>query len=140
VVHEGLRRERLDAALHEHRGHGRTGIRQRPHAGDVARPLALSGGEVVEERRRQIQRGQPLAFHGVQCDIRAELGLAAEHAAAGARRQQRPHAHRVVQRHDAERAVARPQLELDELRQGRRGARPRCERGTPFGRPVVPEV
>ena len=120
MVHERVGREGLDAALDEHARHRRAGIGQRAHAGDVARALALLRDQIVEERRREVQRGQPLALDGVQRGARAELGLAAEHPAARARREQGAHAHGVVERHDAERAVAGTQLELDELRERRR--------------------
>ncbi len=82
VVDERLGREDLDAALHEHAGHGRAGIGERAHAREVARSLALRGDHVVEERRREIQRRQPLTLHGVQRRRRRETR-------AGCRRRRR---------------------------------------------------
>ena len=63
--------------------------------------------QVVIERRRQIERGHALRLDQVERRARIEARLADEDAVHQRGRQQRAHAHGVVERHDAERDLAR---------------------------------
>jgi hypothetical protein len=71
--------------------------------------------EVVEERRRQVERGQPLLldqrqrFAGVPARLRGEAAADAVH------REERVNPHCVVERHHSERAITPAVAVLERL-------------------------
>jgi hypothetical protein len=72
--------------------------------------------EVVVERRRQVERRQPLVFDQRQRVLRVPARLADEAARDDRHREQRVHPHRVVERHHPERPVAEAEPVLERLR------------------------
>ena len=98
-----------------HRGAGEAQLADRAH------PRAREGRmreQVVIERRRKIERGHALRLDQVERGARIEARLADEHSVHQRGRQQRAHAHGVVERHDAERDLARRIAVLRDMRDG----------------------
>ncbi len=102
-------------------GHRRTGEAELAHRADVAFFEQRVMNEIVIQRRYQIKIADPLG--GDQLERRCDLEAAqADEGAADERHgEQRTDAHGVVERHDAERALAVPIKILRDMRD-RRGA------------------
>ena len=95
--------------------------------------------EVVEERRGQVEGRDPLLSISARASPASQRACGTKQPPTRGIASSEWIAHRVVQRHHAERAVAPAVAVLERLRQApARSAR--WERGTPFGRPVVPDV
>ena len=97
--------------------------------------------QIVIERRHQIEvgdRSRPRSAASARAGVEARQ--ADERAADQRHREQRAHAHGVIERHHAERALAA--RDRDSAPHGRSPAArsARWRRGTPFGRAVVPDV
>ena len=123
MVDEDLRPEDVGAASHEGRGHRGACIAERAYGRDV-RGLGIGVvDEVVEERRREVERrdallgDQPERLAGVPARLRDEA------AADEVHRDERMDAHRVVERHHAERPVAPRVTVLQRLRPAPRTVR-----------------
>ena len=95
--------------------------------------------EVVVERRREVERGDPLPLDQRRAPPRLPVRLADVAAADEVHRDQRVDAHRVVERHAAERAVAVAVALLDDLREPA-GAVGAMRARHALRLPVVPEV
>jgi hypothetical protein len=117
VVDEQPRRERLDAALHQRAGHRRACVGDRLDRGEVELATVRVGDQVVEERGREVERGDPFSLDQFERGPRVPIGLADVAAADQVHREQRVHAHRVVERHRAERPVAPAGALMDDLRE-----------------------
>ena len=117
MVDEDPRREGLGAALDERAGHRRPRVGKRLDGGEVVLGQARIVDEVVEERRGEVERRQPLRLDQLERRAGVPVRLADEAAADRVHGQQRVHAHRVVERHDPERAVAVAVAVLDDLRE-----------------------
>ncbi len=115
MVDENLRVEGGSNLLGERARHGsaRVGDRTDGRGVEVAETRVVD--EVVEERRREVERRDLLLLDQLQCPVRVPLGLRDEAAADERDRDQRMDAHRVVQRHHAEGALTESQAVLDEL-------------------------
>ncbi len=116
VVHEHLGREGLDAAGDHRGGHRGSRVPERTHRRDVVVGEARVTDEVVEQGRREVQRGDPLLLDQAQRLARVPAGLGHEAAADEVHGDQRVDPHRVVERHHAERAVAERVAVLQRLR------------------------
>ena len=74
--------------------------------------------EVVKQGGDEVERGDPLRLDQRERGLGAPLGLADEAAVDGGHARQRVDAHRVVERHDAERALAPLIAALDHVGEG----------------------
>ena len=108
VVDEHVGGEHLHAALHEGARHGRPGVGEGTHRRDVGGGHGRRVDQVVEQRRRQVERPDPLRPDEFQGPGRVPVGLADVAAAHDLGRQQGVDAHGVVQRHHPEGALAGP--------------------------------
>ena len=117
VVHEDLRLERARDLLHERARHRRARIRDRADGRDVGAREVLVVHQVVVERWREVERVDPLRRDELErpCGRPRRLGDVA--ASDDRRRKQGVDAHRVVERHDAERPMARVEAVLQRLRE-----------------------
>ena len=107
VVHEDLGLERLGDALHERARHRRARVRDRAHRRRVEVAEARVVDEVVEEGGGEVERVDALALDQLQRLLGIPRRLRDEAAADDRGGEQGVDSHRVVERHDAERAVAR---------------------------------
>jgi hypothetical protein len=118
VVQEDSRREGVEAAPYERRRHRRACVGERLDRREIEVGAEWMRDEVMEERRRKVERGQALGLDQREGALGVPARLADEAAGDDRHREQRVHAHRVVERHDAERAVARAETVLERLRDG----------------------
>ena len=139
MIDEQLGPERRLQFLKEPVRHWRAGKAELAHRTSISFCKGRVVHEIVIERRHQIQIGHALGRDQSQGFGRVEPAQANKSAADKRHCQQRADTHRMVKRHDAERALAAAVKVLRDMRHsGGRSAR--CRRGTPFGRAVVPEV
>ena len=138
VVDEEPRRECRDALLDQCARHRRAGVGDRLHRREVEIAPPRMRDQVVEEGRSEVERGDPLPLDQLERRLGVPLRLADVAASDQVHREQGVHAHRVVERHRAERAVAPARALLDDLgeRAGAVGAmrarhplRPACGAG-----------
>ena len=87
-------------------GHRRAGETQFAHRGDIGTCESRTPQQVVIERRHQVEGGDPLGLDQAERALRLEARLADEGAAHRRHGEQRAHTHGVIERHDAERALA----------------------------------
>ena len=120
MVDEQARRERLDASLDERARHRRARVGDRLDRAQVVLAEPRMRDEVVVERRREIERGDPLALDQLERGAGVPVGLADVAAADQMHRDERVDAHRVVERHAAERPVAVAVALVDDLREAAR--------------------
>ena len=139
MIHEDVWTERVDACVGHRREHRRSRIGELPHRPDTLRPEPGRVHQVVEERRDEVKGGDLLGVDQRERQVRAPVRLADEAAVHRGHARERVDAHGVVERHDAERALAPSVAALDHVGERARVV-VRCVLGTPLGRPVVPEV
>jgi hypothetical protein len=117
VIDEQVGLERGLQRLEQAVGHRRTGEAELAHGADVRRLEALVMKEIVIERRHQIEIADLLGGDQVERGADVKARQADERAADQRHRDQRAHAHGVVERHDAECAFAGPIEILRHVRQ-----------------------
>ena len=117
MVDEQAGRERLDAPLDERARHRRARVGDRLDRAQVVLAELRMGDEVVVERGREIERGDPLALDQLERGAGVPVRLADVAAADQVHRDERVDAHRVVERHAAERPVAVAVALVDDLRE-----------------------
>ena len=116
VVDEDLRLERRGDALGEGGRHRGAGIGDAAHRRDVVLGERGVGDEVVEERRGEVERRDPLPFDQGERGLGRPLGLGDVAAADQRHGDHRVVAHGVVEGHHAERAVAVAEPVVHDLR------------------------
>ena len=115
VVDEQPRRERLDAPLDERARHRRARVGERLDRRDVVVAEPRVPDEVVVQRGGEVERRDPLALDQRERRLGVPVRLADVTAADQVHRDQRVNAHRVVERHAAERPVAVAVALVDDL-------------------------
>ena len=116
VIDEDVRTERLRARLGERRQHRRARVRELPDGGHGGPGQLRSVSQLPEERRDQVERGEPLVGDQLERSRARPFGLADEAAVDHRHAGQRVNAHRVIERHDPERSLAPLVAALDHVR------------------------
>ena len=106
VVHEQVWPEPLVQPLQQSVVHGGAGESDRAHGAEIAAGAVGMPEQVVVQRGHEVEGRE--ALRGDRPQRRAGVELRQAHEAAVDERhgEERPHPHRVIQRHDAERALA----------------------------------
>ena len=120
VVDEQPGRKGIDAALDQRARHRRPRVGERLDRREVEIAAPGVGDEVVEERGGEVERRDPLALDQLERGPGVPVRLADVAAADQVHRDERVDAHRVVQRHAAERPVAVAVVLVDDLREAAR--------------------
>ena len=116
VVHEDVGLEDLGAAADERRRHRGARVPERADGRDVAPAELGVVDEVVEERRGEVERRDPLALDEPERLASVPPRLRDEAPADEVHRDEGVDPHRVVERHHAERPVAEAVAVLERLR------------------------
>ena len=106
MIDEQLRLERRRQLLEQAVGHRRAGKAELAHRREVGRREPLMAHEVVVERRHQVEVADLLGGDQLERARGLEARQAHEGAADQRHGEQRAHPHGVIERHDAERALA----------------------------------
>ena len=120
MVHEHVRLEHVDTPFNQRAEHRRARVAQLSHARGFVLLEVRSVYQHVEQRRHQVQAGQLLALDDPQRLLGVPVGDCHEHAVQGQHRRERVHAHRVVERHDAQGPLTQHVAVLHDLPDRRR--------------------